>query len=805
MKDNFNKKLLDVVVDTANNLAHHHAAIVESRLTDKMSVVNEDIGSLLDLVDAAEKRQEECGAGIVDLTESINTIQRNNETVNVNFGEAVSKINELKDTLFVVRSDLSNEIDSRSKEKYADDITKLSNSLVGISDELSQLISGNNEQANGNFTKISCQFDDVSNLVSVIRSDLANEIDARSKEQYGDDIVKLSDAFTELSDKLLQQLSANDESINTKFEDEFGVLTDKLSVIRSDLTNEIDDRSKEQYGDDIVKLSESLTALSDDVLQQIATGNETANNNFTKAAAEIDELKERIFTFTVNLNSKASNDRLVEEVSDAVEHIEKLISDSQADVIEDFNKKVGELKDKVISLDHDVIVNKGKRGEQITEIWVGLDELSKDLNEQIETEKEATVTRVEEVISSVIELANNSRKLKANIVGCSDDIAALSGELHKEIAKSEEEDSALNVGLTNVHTLITALEVNNDELFTRIGEVTTDLTDKFNELANESFLSTDKIDLKFSEIQLSLVESDIKRNEIIKESISNQGGDIQRAIEASFDDYKRNLQEGIDHTIDVTLDNVGKALRNDRGLVKSAKPYVRGTEYGENVVVRHLGGMWQARFKTENEPSNDYPDWVCLSAGIDKVTKLKDHQNGVETIIGVHDSLGNVHELSIPVPTIRYRKGVYQDFVDYDHLDSIMKDGCRWVATKDLPEGVPGEEGSDWQVLTMRGPKGMKGAAGERGPRGQKGDSGEQGAQGDVGACGPIGKHNTEYVYTKNMLSPAVTRAELDDIIKEPKDGQTVVIHSDIGIERYFRCEYIGEIDKWVTMLVGAV
>ena len=399
--------------------------------------------------------------------------------------------------------------------------------------------------------------------------------------------------------------------------------------------------------------------------------------------------------------------------------------------------------------------------------------------------------------------------LKTSLIGYGEDLAVVSADLHKKFDKLSESDEELDDALKQVHGLITAAETNNESLRDDLEKISTALSEQFSELKNESFLSADKIDTKFAEIRLAMVEADVQRTAAVKEVILEQGNAIQKDLEESFKEYRRNIGNQVETSNKLVTDNVDKMLATDKQLLARAKQWESGVEYGPSVIVRNLGGVWQSRDATYDEPTAESADWYCLSSSFHKASVVKQQENGVETVIGIHDSLGNIHELSIPVPSIRYLKGVYEPDTTYDHLDSIMKDGCRWVATKDGPEGVPGEDDADWQVLTMRGPKGFKGATGERGPKGKTGEKGGKGDTGKTGERGPAGPAGKAKILKSDIEihNNSIARAAIDNLIDSPEDGEHAIVYSvsSLGDEVYLSCTYIADTDKWLLDTLNAV
>jgi len=72
-------------------------------------------------------------------------------------------------------------------------------------------------------------------------------------------------------------------------------------------------------------------------------------------------------------------------------------------------------------------------------------------------------------------------------------------------------------------------------------------------------------------------------------------------------------------------------------------------------------------------------------------------------------------------PLLNFR-GVFDAHEKYTKLDVIEYDGGSFIAIRDNPGTIPGDDG--WQVLVKRG---NRGPVGETGPRGKKGERGARG------------------------------------------------------------------------------
>jgi hypothetical protein len=53
-------------------------------------------------------------------------------------------------------------------------------------------------------------------------------------------------------------------------------------------------------------------------------------------------------------------------------------------------------------------------------------------------------------------------------------------------------------------------------------------------------------------------------------------------------------------------------------------------------------------------------------------------------------------------------KDVFVEGTEYERGDQVTRDGCQWIALKDLPAGIPGTS-DDWQLAVKKGRDGKDG------------------------------------------------------------------------------------------------
>lgn len=361
-----------------------------------------------------------------------------------------------------------------------------------------------------------------------------------------------------------------------------------------------------------------------------------------------------------------------------------------------------------------------------------------EVSESLDTVQRAHEEAIDSIVTDIVKANDHIGKLKESLIGHGDDLRTLSDQMHKRMDDCEAKDEEVIEAIDNTSADIAKLAQANDVFIQTVDKQYELLSEKFNDLKQESFLSSEKIDRKFAEMNLELVKLDVERENRIKVVVSEQGDEILAQLNEQFKEYRRNIGNQVEASNKLVADNVDDMLSEKAQNIMNSKSWVPG-DWEAGAVCRNRGGLWQAVRDTDAEPSAESGDWICGASGFHSAQVIATHATGLNVTVGVEDTLGNVHEIKIPLPKINYIKGSHDPDVDYLYNDSIMKDGCRWVATKDHPEHDPGDDGEDWAVLTMRGPKGHKGATGDTGKQGltgEKGNKGDKGAKGDKGDDG---------------------------------------------------------------------
>jgi len=472
------------------------------------------------------------------------------------------------------------------------------------------------------------------------------------------------------------------------------------------------------------------------------------------------EIAEQAVGFTKNLDTISTTvNKLNDDQTTAYEELTEAIK--RIDSVDDaFTEKLQSLSD-------DSICKQDALRDMCNDLFTRIDELTglvaektpkdvvEELHNSLDTVERAHEDAIDVIVTDIVKANDHIGKLKKSLIGYGDDLRTLSDAMHARMGDCEAKNTTVTEDIANATADIVQLTQANDALLKSVDAHHESLIDKFNQLKNESFLSSDKIDMKFAEMKLNLVELDVERENRVKAAVSEQGDEILAQLNEDLKAYRIDINEKLSDSKSSIVGDVELMLKSKSQNIMNSKSWVPG-DWSQGAVCRNRGGLWQAIRDTDAEPSAESGDWICGASGFHSAQVIATHATGLNVTVGVEDTLGNVHEIKIPLPKINYIKGTYEPAQDYLYNDSVMKDGCRWVATKDHPIGIPGDEKTDWEVLTMRGPKGHQGNAGDTGPRGI---TGEKGSKGDKGAAGAKGDDG---------LTP-----EMNDIVKALVDFES--------------------------------
>jgi|SRR5215831_9004555 len=156
-------------------------------------------------------------------------------------------------------------------------------------------------------------------------------------------------------------------------------------------------------------------------------------------------------------------------------------------------------------------------------------------------------------------------------------------------------------------------------------------------------------------------------------------------------EHRDELGAGLDK-LRGELNKLHEELRLKLGRPPQVKRWKAGTVFYLGDIVTHSGNTFQAQCDT-CQPT-DHPDWILLAArGLD----------------------------GLDAPMLNFR-GAFDVDEKYAKLDVIEYAGGAFVATRDNPAIIPGEDG--WQVLALPGGRGPEGPIGAQGRKGERGPPG---------------------------------------------------------------------------------
>jgi hypothetical protein len=267
--------------------------------------------------------------------------------------------------------------------------------------------------------------------------------------------------------------------------------------------------------------------------------------------------------------------------------------------------------------------------------------------------------------------------------------------------------------------------------------------------ATESSLR-DTVTAELARLQKELDRNLERQESLLKEKlvqgraiIEDELDEVQNEATVKLEELEARINQVLGNLADIARTEVAQQqkLYGDPALMLlGSRIWVERHTYGENAVVRHAGGLWQAKTETKQEPSGKSPDWAILVDGIadfDLVPELEARRMSAKVTF----SSGDAIECSFMLPYPIYC-GRYDPARTYELHDCVTEDGSLWIASRGEVKTAPGANHEDWRLACMRGTRGERGAKGERGelgPRGLQGERGLPGEQGPPGEAGPRG------------------------------------------------------------------
>lgn len=368
--------------------------------------------------------------------------------------------------------------------------------------------------------------------------------------------------------------------------------------------------------------------------------------------------------------------------------------------------------------------------------------------EGVETRQAEVIKRIDFGEKSNIGMVEDVRKLEIDLAGAYSSLESCKSASHDIGDRIEGVETRQDDALNKIDELAGVIEESRKtldaELLETLAELTTDINKEIDGLRILTVGTAERVD-KVEAGTLETIEGEAKvARRYFTEEVENVRDKIQRVVAKTQSDIEESHADASQLALELVkgnwqdtvalvekqgtegylrvVDRLEEFRRASPGIT-DAKAWVEGNRHDIGTTVRHKSGLWHCLKSTCEEPGEVDGEWVCLSTAICEIKVLDQHPNGTRATLGIYDSLGKEHRLSFDLPTFNFDAGTWLERGKYKQLDSVLLDGMRWVATKDNPQGQPGDS-DDWVVLAMRGPAGKKGSTGRPGERGEVGPGG---------------------------------------------------------------------------------
>ena len=172
------------------------------------------------------------------------------------------------------------------------------------------------------------------------------------------------------------------------------------------------------------------------------------------------------------------------------------------------------------------------------------------------------------------------------------------------------------------------------------------------------------------------------------------------------------------------------------GILPEVYDWVPGGLYGRAAVVTHLGGTWQSKCRTNEEPGSG-GEWRCIARGLANICVEETDQPRLKRVVlTLTDGATIYRDLRIQIP-LHMKK--WEPDREYNLNDEVAWGRGSFRSLRNGLKGIEPGRTEDWAAVAMSGKQGDKGERGERGVLGlpgKQGDRGEPGTKGEPGQKG---------------------------------------------------------------------
>jgi hypothetical protein len=192
------------------------------------------------------------------------------------------------------------------------------------------------------------------------------------------------------------------------------------------------------------------------------------------------------------------------------------------------------------------------------------------------------------------------------------------------------------------------------------------------------------------------------------------------------------------------------------GHIAEVHGHIRDHTYAAGEIVTALGGLWQARERTNSAPESS-EHWRLLADGIEHIGAVQDPENPRIFALEIQTAGGTLYQVPFHFPVAQHR-GLYQSDGVYEAGDMTALDGSTWWCRVPKATTSPGAS-SEWALVAQRGSRGRTGPEGQKGDTGERGPAGEPGPAGKPGANGRPGRG----IASARMTAPGLLVLEYSD------------------------------------------
>ena len=354
-----------------------------------------------------------------------------------------------------------------------------------------------------------------------------------------------------------------------------------------------------------------------------------------------------------------------------------------------------------------------------------LDDVLAGLTGNIDDTNKENKALIKQALDLAIDAGNSAVKQDGNYQDVSKSLTELISELKTLTERESDNTVASIVRQDNIEKTLESLSDKNKEDLEKhfndtieaIESIKIDSDSDCKEKLNAQYdsLRRDYVDL-YNNVNESF--KNVPRNKELLEFIATQDENIDSLKE----ELELQKQDNINLLAETKqyIDEMLPSLKGEKGSLERITAWQKDYPREINQVVTHNNSLWQLKYEDSNDEPSDSDDWRLLIAGITDIKISPDKENKVHLAITDGSDKQYISEIVLPIPNML---DTWDSETEYKFYDNVKKDGCRWIAYKDSPQGVPGDS-KDWHIDSLPAQRGRKGEKGDKGEIGSIGISG---------------------------------------------------------------------------------